>query len=499
MAVEVSATMKSLSACKVLRMPLFRGLAGGADPAGGGRTHSAKHCNSDTRASAITSFSAGKRYMGSQQAKLSIPYKVKQQFHEPVFRISEDVRANVAVSDRDGEYLYEDVYQRSFDLALGIQGILGPETVHKNICFFCPNGVSYVLTLWACWMSGNVAVPLAKTLNEDSLEFQIQDSGCSLVITTKDLVDKIHPITKKYNHKLIVLDETWVANPKKSVDTSKPLQQPIYSDHFYTIHPDAMVLYTSGTGTGKHKGVTFKHGHLSAQIAGVSERWELTEKDSVLHTLPLNNIYGIINSIMAPLKVGGRVVMLPQFDTVKVWSHLLGIGVNTSQPVAKVNMFPSVPTHYIKLMERYQELFQEKKMRDYVRRTLSKRIRLMTNSGSSLPASLPERWSAATGHTILAHYWKTEVGTILSGKPVKPGAKASSAAESQSFLPLADVRTRIVRFENDDKTKYEVMAECHSDVSFVNPRYIGKEIVGELMVSERTTSFFYILVEGNRV
>ena len=46
--------------------------------------------------------------------------------------------------------------------------------------------------------------------------------------------------------------------------------------------------------------------------------WDLDKKSSVLNALPTTQTYGIISSLLAPLSVGGRVVMMDKFDSVKV-------------------------------------------------------------------------------------------------------------------------------------------------------------------------------------
>ena len=57
--------------------------------------------------------------------------------------------------------------------------------------------------------------------------------------------------------------------------------------------------------------------------------WDLDEKSSVLNALPTNKTYGIINSLLAPLSVGGRVVMMDKFDPIKVsWSFNIRIYYN---------------------------------------------------------------------------------------------------------------------------------------------------------------------------
>ena len=82
----------------------------------------------------------------------------------------------MAVSDVCGDFTYEDVYLRSWDLAKGILGILGQvrDQVHhhdkkepqqenhlqggsgQRVAFLCPPGVTHVLATWACWLSGQV-------------------------------------------------------------------------------------------------------------------------------------------------------------------------------------------------------------------------------------------------------------------------------------------------------------------------------------------------------
>jgi malonyl-CoA/methylmalonyl-CoA synthetase len=46
-------------------------------------------------------------------------------------------------------------------------------------------------------------------------------------------------------------------------------------------------------------------------------------KDCLLHVLPLHHVHGIVNCLLTPLAVGGRVKMLPEFDAKKVWENLL--------------------------------------------------------------------------------------------------------------------------------------------------------------------------------
>merc|ERR1719412_721101 len=141
-----------------------------------------------------------------------------RQSHLPVYTNIELYRQRIALSDVNGDYLYEDLYMRSWDLAKGIIGLLGDNTQTRRICFLCPSGLTHVISTWACWMSGNVAVPLCPSSDQARLEHLVQDSGCEVLVTTREQVDRLHPISRQHGQKLIVLDQTWWVEPKKETD-----------------------------------------------------------------------------------------------------------------------------------------------------------------------------------------------------------------------------------------------------------------------------------------
>ena len=232
----------------------------------------------------------------------------------PVFR------QKIAVSDGNGDYLYEDVYLRSWDLAKGILDLFGDSGPSRRICLLCPPDLTHVIATWSCWMSGHVAVPLCPSSQQDRLEHVIMESQSDLVITTVDQVNKIHAVTKKYGQKLIVLDETWWMEPKNEseIDISSNLPPPLV-DLDVVRDSTAYILYTSGM-TARPKGVVYNHQTVCNQIENVVSSWDLSSTDSVLHSLALDTVYGSINSLQAPLSTGARITLIPNFDTTKVSS-----------------------------------------------------------------------------------------------------------------------------------------------------------------------------------
>ena len=86
--------------------------------------------------------------------------------------------------------------------------------------------------------------------------------------------------------------------------------------------------------------------------------WAWTPDDVILHVLPLHHIHGVVNCMLCPLSIGATIKMLPKFDAETVWRHLLDTeaSANGDLSVSRVNVFMAVPTIYVKLIQKYEEL-----------------------------------------------------------------------------------------------------------------------------------------------
>lgn len=245
-----------------------------------------------------------------------------------------------------------------------------------------PNDASYVIVQWACWISGQIAVPLNTSCPSTLLDYYIKDSSSKIIVTTKEYLPIIEPILKNTDIRLIVFDDTLrilaqkpdnkTANNKLKIELNNneiidtPFKDDYYNDKI------AMLIYTSGT-TGKPKGVVMTFKNLQSQISSLIKAWKWNDKDIVLHTLPLNHIHGIVNVLMCPLFVGGKCIILPKFESSSVWSHLLAINMQSSE---RCNVFMAVPTIYMKLIQEYEQLFSNNsKIKEYVHTVCSTKIR----------------------------------------------------------------------------------------------------------------------------
>jgi len=410
-----------------------------------------------------------------------------------VFHNLENHRARVAVSDVNGDFTYEDVYLRSWDLAKGILGLLGSGGPGQRVAFLCTPGLTHVLATWACWLAGHIAVPLCPSSTLARLQHQVVDSTCTLVITTREHADTLLPITRQHGQRVIVLDDTWWADPRVA-DPSEPLPPPLLE--YESVDSDAAVLLYSGGGcSGVPRGVVVSHGVMAGQIGRVVEAWDWAQQDSVLHCLGLGSSYGLINSLQAPLSTGARITMMPQFDPLKVWSHLLGVGMGSGKPIPRITALPAVPAMYSKLLAKAEEIFKDKKTRDYVKAQCSKRVRLMTCGTGSLTPAVRDQWRNATGHRILENYVSTEAGTAFCNR-VGGSGKVSGPGCSHLGAPTPDTLARLVRFRDHTKSSFDVLASGSSaGTETADP---DESVIGELQLSSPHLASHYWL-GGNMV
>ncbi len=214
----------------------------------------------------------------------------------------------------------------------------------------------------------------------------------------------------------------------------------------------------------------FRHADLNAQADRVTSAWNMTNQSSVLHALPVaGNAYGLITSLLAPLAAGGRLVMLKQFDTIRVWCHLLGVAMNDAAlPPPRVNLYPALPQHYAKLLERYQHLFTESKTKEFVKARSGQRIAAMFCSTS--PADMGDvwkKWHEATGHNVVECLTDDRAGTVLCGDVDAAKDKKFRLHETHCLLPMPGVKARLVRQRQEGLVSSERQLQLRAEGSAV--------------------------------
>ncbi|RZC42018.1 AMP-binding and/or SMC N domain containing protein [Asbolus verrucosus] len=366
----------------------------------------------------------------------------------PIFGNARLFPDKIALRDATSSYTYANIFVSAKELAGTITGQLDGKT-NQRVMFLCSNDADYVITLWAIWMSGQIAVPLSPLHPKNLLLYYANDTNANLLITTSQYVELMQRVAKNTNTKLHVLDDkSRLHASEKVAKTKSDLEAPL-SLSFYG-RGNALILYTSGT-TGNPKGVVLTHKNLVFQVNTLLEAWKWAQSDIILHTLPLHHVHGIINALLCPLYIGAKTIMLPKFNANSVWTYLLGV--NAKPDDRRITVYMAVPTIYSKLIDEYQKVFSvDSKMVEYIKNTLKNKMRLMVSGSAPLPKPVYEKWLAISGHRLLERYGMTEIGMCLSN------LYDSEREPGYVGLPLPGVSVRLV--QNDKNNKYITALEC---------------------------------------
>lgn len=144
------------------------------------------------------------------------------------------------------------------------------------------------------------------------------------------------------------------------------------------------------------------HSNLDAQVASLSNAWNITSADTTLNALPLNHVHGLINALLTPMALGGKVIMLQKFETERVWELLLNLNMPQKD---RVTLFMGVPTIYTYLIQEYDKLFKnDSQMAEYIKLHCQNKIRLMISGSAPLPSTVFKRWHDITGKSSSMKY-----------------------------------------------------------------------------------------------
>ncbi|XP_074036816.1 acyl-CoA synthetase family member 3 [Leptinotarsa decemlineata] len=392
----------------------------------------------------------------------------------PVFRNAQNFPDRVALRDHISSYTYANIYLSANELSKEITQLVHGRT-GERVLFMCPNDANYVITLWAIWMSGQIAVPLSPMHPKNILLYYANDCASKLIITTSEYADLMQKVSKNTHNRMHVLDEKLKLNCTQKVTTSQNDLEGGLPLEFYD-NNNALILYTSGT-TGSPKGVVLSHKNLQFQISTLVDAWKWSSNDVILHTLPLHHVHGIVNALLCPLHIGAKTIMLKKFNANNVWSYLLGI--NAKPEDRKISVYMAVPTIYNKLIEEYDRVFKaDNKMVEYIRNTMKNKIRLMVSGSAGLPVPICERWKEISGHRLLERYGMTETGMTLSH------VYESDREPGNVGIPLPGVSIRLVE-DDENSEELKTILECSNvdgELKFTEKVYKSENHKGELLV-----------------
>lgn len=259
-----------------------------------------------------------------------------------------------------------------------------------------------VLSLYlACLRTGVIFLPVNPGYTVSETEHFLRDAEPALAVTDPGRVEGLTRLGAR------VMDLTTLLGQADS-------QSEVYADPAHAPGDLAAILYTSGT-TGRSKGVMLTRLNLASNAEALVGLWQFTERDVLLHVLPVFHTHGLFVATNCVLWSGAAMVFQRAF-----------------QPAVALAAFPQVtvmmgvPTFYTRLLAD-----------PGLTRAAAASIRLFISGSAPLSPATHAEWQARTGHAILERYGMTETNMITSN-PYTGKRKAGTVG-----LPLPGVEVRI--------------------------------------------------------
>ncbi|MHC1703630.1 MAG: AMP-binding protein [Tenuifilaceae bacterium] len=185
---------------------------------------------------------------------------------------------------------------------------------YKKIAVYSENRTEWIYSFYAGLKNGCIGVPIDFMASAEDVTFILNDCKPELIFTSPGQKDELERIMLNLDYKpeVITFGEVVLPSPSESI---KPIDPK-------SIDETAVIIYTSGT-TGSPKGVMLSFRSIIENIYGVSKYVDIfTPERQVLMLLPLHHVFPLVGTMMAPLFVGGTIVMSPSMQSTDLMETL---------------------------------------------------------------------------------------------------------------------------------------------------------------------------------
>ncbi len=276
-----------------------------------------------------------------------------------------------------GRWTYGDLDARARAFAGAIQaaGVAPGDRVAAQIAKSLDGLALYLGTVRA----GAVFLPLNTAYTGEEIAYFLSDAEARLAVVDPERQEALAPVAAEAGARLATL-----AGLLSGAD-------PIAGDVPRGPQDLAAILYTSGT-TGRSKGAMLTHENLASNARVLTEAWAFTERDILLHALPIFHTHGLFVATNVTLVAGGALRFHARFDAANVLADL-----------ANATAMMGVPTFYTRLLAE-----------PGLTREAVGHIRLFVSGSAPLLAETHAAWEDRTGHAILERYGMTETSMNTS-------------------------------------------------------------------------------------
>jgi long-chain acyl-CoA synthetase len=280
---------------------------------------------------------------------------------------------------------------------------IGPD---RPLAIVLPNGTDFVVTFLACQRLGALAVPLNPLFTPGELGRHLAGRPVGGIVTTPEEAPGIGDGAP---------DGTWVAGATdldRGATGTAPT--PPAGRDLPAVYP-----FSSGS-TGTPKGMVRTAAQLAAEADAFYDTVGVTEHDVILGLVALFHSHGLGNALLASVRSGATLVLLPSFQRDAVLAAI---------ERERVSVFPSVPFICQTLAETRR-----------AERAETGSLRLCFTAGAPLARETFDLWGARFGVPLRQLYGCSEAGSVTINLDDDVAETAASSGRPMKGIELAVLR-----------------------------------------------------------
>lgn len=176
--------------------------------------------------------------------------------------------------------------------------------------------------------TGAVCVPLNTGLGTESLKYQLQDSGASVLFAGATFIETMSETladSPGMRATVVVGQRGSLELSDDAVEEGQMHAESVLANMSTTYHEpemswwdEAMILYT-GVATPTPKGAIIQHRQLLTSARRTATWLKLSSGDRVFSVLPFFHVNGLVPGLLAPMIVGAQVISASKFRASHVW------------------------------------------------------------------------------------------------------------------------------------------------------------------------------------
>ncbi|MFC9538783.1 amino acid adenylation domain-containing protein [Lysinibacillus sp. NPDC056959] len=314
---------------------------------------------------------------------------------------------NIAV-DFEGEILtYQQLNERANQLAhfLREQGV-GPDTL---VGIYVERSLEMIIGLLGILKAGGTYVPIDPTYPEKRIEYVLEDTNVSIVLTQENLKTRI--IKDGVQVVCLTSKSDCFRYNCDNLDNNTTLKNLIY------------VIYTSGS-TGNPKGVMVQHEGIVNYLTWMQKNFELTHEDKVIQKAPFS-FDASIREIFWPL-ISGAQLIIAKPNGHKDTDYLLELVIN--KEITTIVFVPSMLKVFLQ--------------HEGIKRCTS--LKRVFSSGEALSISLQQSFHNVIKADLINLYGPTEASVTAT-------AWKSKRDKQLSFIPIGKSIDNVKVYVLDNK------------------------------------------------